>query len=403
VPRKPTPPALFMVLAMPSGIMVTGVIGTVIGFLLRQDGVPVPRISQIISLLLLPGSLFFLWSPVTDFGLRRKHWFLLAAAIGATALFAAFNVAHLGSRSAVVLLMIAAGVCVLTRACDGGLMSSVVAEEQKTRVSGFHNSGVLFAGALGGAGILILAQHWSRPAVGASAALCVVLPALAVLRVDEGRPIKHPGGLVQRLRLMGKEFQSTMLCWKALPAILLLVAPLGSGAAISLLPSIAKDYGVSGSQVAWINGVSGSLLMAAGALLMGLLPLKVDVRIAFSATALINQTTLGILLLGHPRPITYLCGTLLFLLTIGATWALVTAVILKVMGPAGASGGTRFALLQSVATSAVASMAWIDGLGYKYFGPEGLPGIDMTVGGLSAVGFLVWFWWDGQRRREVHS
>jgi hypothetical protein len=56
-----------------------------------------------------------------------------------------------------------------------------------------------------------------------------------------------------------------------------------------------------------------------------------------------------------------------------------------------------------VATSAVASMAWIDGLGYKYFGPEGLPGIDMTVGGLSAVGFLVWFWWDGQRRREVHS
>lgn len=173
MPRKPTHPALFMVLAMPNGIMMTGLIGTVIGFLLRQDGVPVPRISQIISLLLLPGSLFFLGSPVTDFGLRRKHWFLLAAAIGATALFAAFNVAHLGSPHAMVLLLLAAGVCVLTRACDGGLMSSVVAEEQKTRVSGFHNSGVLFAGALGGAGILVLAQHWSRPAVGAVAALCV--------------------------------------------------------------------------------------------------------------------------------------------------------------------------------------------------------------------------------------
>ena len=397
MPGKPTHPALFMVLAMPHGIMTTGLIGTVVGFLLRQDGVPVPRISQIISILLLPGSLFFLWSPVTDFGLRRKHWFLLAAAIGATALFAAFNVARLGSRSAIVLLLLAAGVCVLTRACDGGLMSSVVAEEHKTRVSGFHNSGVLFAGALGGAGILILAQHWSRPAVGAVAALCVVIPALGVLRVDEGRPIEHPGGLAERLRLMGTEFQSTFFRWKTLPAILLLVAPLGSGAAISLLPSIARDYGVSGSQVAWINGVSGSLLMVAGAFLMGLLPLKVDVRIAFSATALLNQMTLGILLLGHPRPITYLCGTLLFLFTIGATWALVTAVILKVMGPAGASGGTRYALLQSVATSAVASMAWIDGLGYKYFGPEGLPGIDMTVGGLSAVAFLAWFWWDGRR------
>jgi hypothetical protein len=74
MPGKPTHPALFMVLAMPHGIMTTGLIGTVVGFLLRQDGVPVPRISQIISILLLPGSLFFLWSPVTDFGLRRKHW-----------------------------------------------------------------------------------------------------------------------------------------------------------------------------------------------------------------------------------------------------------------------------------------------------------------------------------------
>ena len=157
--QKTHAPGAFHGPSMPHGIMMTGMIGTVIGFLLRQDGVPVPRISQIIALLLLPGSLFFLWSPVTDFGLRRKHWFLLAAAIGATALFAAFHVAHLGSRSATVLLLLAAGVCVLTRACDGGLMSSVVAEEQKTRVSGFHNSGVLFAGALGGAGILVLAQH----------------------------------------------------------------------------------------------------------------------------------------------------------------------------------------------------------------------------------------------------
>ena len=51
---------------------------------------------------------------------------------------------------------------------------------------------------------------------------------------------------------------------------------------------------MSGGQVAWINGVGGSLLMAVGAFLMGMLPLKVDVRIAFCVTALLNQLTLSI-------------------------------------------------------------------------------------------------------------
>jgi PAT family beta-lactamase induction signal transducer AmpG len=397
MPPKPTHPALFALLAIPNGVMINGVLGPLVGFLLRQDGVPVPRIASIVALLLLPGTLFFLWSPVSDFWLRRKHWFVLSAAIAAAALIMAFAVKHLDSRPALSLLFAAAIVCVLTRACDGGLMSTVVAEHHKTRVAGFSQAGSLSAGALGGAGLLLLAQRWSRPAVGIVAALLVLVPALSVLRVDEPRPLAYPGGLTQRFRVMGREFNHTFLRWSALPAILLLIGPLASGAAIPLLPSIAKDYGVSGTQVAWFNGVGGSLLMAAGAVIMGFLPLKFDVRIAFALAALVNQMTLAIFLLGPPRPATYLCGTLLFLFTIGGAWALVTAVILKALGPAGASGGTRFSLLQSMATASFASMAWIDGRGYKYFGPKGLPGIDLLVGGGATVAFLAWFWWDARR------
>ena len=400
MPSRPTPPALFALLAIPSGVMVNGIAGPLVAFLLRQEGVPVPRIASIVALLLLPGTLFFLWSPLSDFWLRRKHWFVLSAAIAASALVAAFTVDHLSSRPAISLLLFACVVCVLCRACDGGLMGTVVAEHHKTRVAGYNNAGSLCAGALGGAGLLLLAQHLPRPALGVVAALLLLIPALFVLLVDEPRPIAHAGGPALRLRLMAREFNATFLRWRNLPSILLLLSPIASGAAIPLLPSIARDYGVTGAQVALFNGVGGSLLMAAGALLMGLLPLKVDVRIAFALAALINQATLAIFLIGPPRPTIYLCGTLLFLFTVGGAWAMVTAVILKVLGPAGASGGTRFSLLQSAATGSFALMAWVDGRGYKHFGPRGLPGIDLVIGGGCSLLFLAWFWWDARRAQR---
>jgi hypothetical protein len=65
---------------------------------------------------------------------------------------------------------------------------------------------------------------------------------------------------------MGREFKKTFLRLSALPAVLLLVSPLGSGGAIGILSSIAKDYGVSANQVAWTNGLMGGVLTLAGAI-----------------------------------------------------------------------------------------------------------------------------------------
>ena len=76
-PRAPAP-WLFAILNVPHAVVTGGVSGTLFSFLLRQQGVAPHAIANQRALLLLPGSLFFLWSPVTDFLLRRKTWLLLA-------------------------------------------------------------------------------------------------------------------------------------------------------------------------------------------------------------------------------------------------------------------------------------------------------------------------------------
>ena len=403
--RKSPPPLLFGFLTLPYGLVMNGILGTVISFLLRAEGVGVPRISQIVAIVGLPGMLYFLWSPLTDFWLKRKNWLVLSAALSAGTLFAAFSVKDLGGTKAVVLLFVAAMFAMLTSACLGGLMGTVVPEEEKTTVSSYYQAGSLCAGALGGGGLLWLSQHlgWGRVRVAAVAAFFIAVPAMTAWLIDEPDVTAHVGGGLLRVKAMGKEFAATFFRWRSLPALLLLAAPAGSGAAINLLGGLAKDYGVNADQVAWVNGLASAILTAAGAMLVVLLPKRLDARIGYPAAGLLNAACLLVLVMGKLSPATYIVGAVLYMFSIGAAYALFTALVLQVMGDAGASGGSRYALLVSLGNFPVAYMAWVDGLGYKWWGPRGLPGIDMALSGGIAILFLIWFAFKGHggEAREV--
>src|ERR1039458_3255508 len=74
-------PWLFALLIAPSAVLANGVIqGGVLAYLMRQQGIGIERISHIIGLLSLPTMIYFLWSPATDFLVRRRTWLLLGAA-----------------------------------------------------------------------------------------------------------------------------------------------------------------------------------------------------------------------------------------------------------------------------------------------------------------------------------
>ncbi len=263
--RRAPAPWLFAILNAPHAVVTGGVSGTLLSFLLRQQGVAPHAIANQRALLLLPATLFFLWSPVTDFLLRRKTWLLISTAASSLTLMLALESGSYASKSAVTLLWTSSCLILLASAAMGGLVALLMRQEQKTRVGCFLQAGNLAGGALSGGGLLLLATHFSKMTLGLAAGALTFLPALPVLLFDEPPVAKRGVSFAEEMLVMGREFKKTFLRLSALPAVLLLVSPLGSGGAIGILSSIAKDYGVSGNQVAWTNGLMGGVLTFAGA------------------------------------------------------------------------------------------------------------------------------------------
>jgi hypothetical protein len=137
--------------------------------------------------------------------------------------------------------------------------------------------------------------------------------------------------------------------------------------------------------------------MAAGAALISLIKLPEDIRPVYAGLGLVNALTLGILLVGHPRPVTYLASVVLYMVSVGACYGVFTALVLKLLGASGKSGGSRYAIAVSIGNAPIFYMTVVDGLGARWFGVKGLPGADMVVSGGLAVVALVWFWWERQR------
>ena len=381
---RPERPWLFNFLIAPEAVISIGLIDGALSFLLRNEGVNPARAASIVGLLTLPHAVYFLWGPITDFFLQRRTWVMFGAAMASLALLLAFHQPRLSSTAGVALLFMTACLGVLVAAACGGMMGTLRSEINRRRAGSFYQSGSL---AFGGIAVFIVAylEHLSTPALGWILTAMIVLPSLSALLVP---PQQNPetGSARESARRIWAEFKATFLRREAIPYTLLITFPACSGAMIGLLPELARDYGISAAQVAWINGLAGALLTAAGALVAALVPVRVRAPIAYIIAGLVNAGTLAILALGPLRPAVYLTGTVLFLFCVGACYAFFTGVALEFLGRSGKSGSARYAIINSCGNLPVAYMSWVDGRGYAHWGPRAMPGIDAI---LSTAGALI--------------
>jgi MFS transporter, PAT family, beta-lactamase induction signal transducer AmpG len=218
----------------------------------------------------------------------------------------------------------------------------------------------------------------------------IALPALAALAKPEERKAQTHGAS-ETLARIWREFKSTFLRWQAIPYTLAITFPMGSGALIGLLPGLAADYRMSGQQVAWINGLGGALLMAVGALSASLISTRVRAPVAYLLVCLTNALSTTVLWLGPQRPMIYIAGVVLYLFTIGAAYALFTAVVLEFLGSSGRSGSSRYAIINSLGNLPVAYMSFLDGRAYAHWGPRGEPAADAVLSAAGATLLLVYF------------
>jgi len=378
-------PWLFAFLIAPDAVISLGLASGALTFLLRNEGVMPDRAASIAALIALPHAIYFLWGPVTDFWIRRRTWLMIAAVAAAVTLVVAFHQRTLATAWAVRLLFLGACFGVVVAAACGGMMGTLTSETNKRRASSFYQAGSLAIGAVAVFLLLSNAERFSLSALGWMVAALIVAPALFALAAPPQSMVREHGAWETVVRV-GREFKSTFLRWEAIPYTLMIVSPCASGAMIGLLPELARDFGVSGAQVAWINGVGGALLTTAGALSASLIPIRVRAPIAYFLAGLANAATLALLSLGPQRPAIYLASTVLYLFSIGAGYALFTCVVLDFLGGSGKSGSARYTIINSLGNVSVVYMTWLDGRGYALWGPRGMPGIDALV---SAVVILI--------------
>jgi PAT family beta-lactamase induction signal transducer AmpG len=348
------------------------------------------RGASIISLLNLPQTIYFLWSPITDFWIRRRTWLMLAATTGAIGLAIVFQIPNLASPPAVIMLFLSACFAQLVVAACGGIMGSLRSEAVRRRASSFYQAGSLAFGAVGIYVVASLAERMNQGHLGWIIAAMIALPSLAALAAPKQDVItaESAGEIFKRI---GSEFKTTFFRWKAVPYIALVMFPMGSGAAIGLLPGLAADYHVSGQQVAWMNGLAGTALTALGALAANLIPVRVRASVGYLLVCLVNEVTLAVLWLAPLRPSTYFIGATLYLFTIGTCYAMFTAVVLEFLGDSGKSGSSRYSIINSMGNVPVAYMIAVDGLGYGRWGTRGLPAADAVVGMVGGAILLAHF------------
>jgi PAT family beta-lactamase induction signal transducer AmpG len=395
-------PWVFGLLPAPIAVLSNGIIQGVLSFLMRRQGVSVERIAGIVSLLILPQTIYFLWSPVTDFVMRRRSWLMLGASGAGLLMALAFHAKRLASPSAVAVMFLSACCGQLVVSSCGGMMGTLHRERSRRVASGFYQGSSLGFGGLAVFVLAMLVARMGQGALGWVAAALIAVPSLAALAAPHQEEIKDDG-LGKTMGRVWEEFKTTFLCWRAVPYTLMMVFPQASGSAIGLLPGVAQDYGVNGSHMAWMNGLAGALLMAAGSLSATLIPARMRASVGYMTVSLVNAATLGVLWLGPLTPTTYYVGVTLYLFTIGAAYAMFTAVVLEFLGVSGKSGSGRYSIINSLGNIPVAYMVVMDGWGDKVWGTRGLAGTEAVASAVGAGVLLAWFLTKGRESEGRES
>jgi MFS transporter, PAT family, beta-lactamase induction signal transducer AmpG len=200
------------------------------------------------------------------------------------------------------------------------------------------------------------------------------LPSIAALAIHEPRagsvPLKESAR--EMLRELGAMFRSR----RGLIGFAFFLSPMGAAAAMNLFSGIAVDYHASDQTVVWINGFAGGLLTAAGSLAGGWLCDRIDRRLAYAVAAILSAVCSAGMLLAPLTERTFAAGVSLYLFSAGIAYGAFSALELEVIGAAGRSAGTQHTLFTASANLPVVYMTWLDGQGYKRFGPRGLLGTD---------------------------
>ena len=382
-PVRAVHPFLFLVLFIPFGA-VPGFLTVALAYDLSKKGISTSDIAIVVGLSYISLIFKWLWAPLVDTLLTRKIWYVGSTVVCALGLWLAGRSAmgdHPSLTMISIMLTISNFTATLLAMAVESLMAATVPDHQRGRAGGWSQAGNLGGQGIGGGLSLWLIQSrgFSDAASGGALGLLCVLCCLALLWVDDSRPLLKVEGHVDvaaHLGFAGSVAAIVDDLWDLLGsrlgalALLICLLPIGTGAAQNLWSPIAAEWHASADVVAFVTGAMSGVISALGCLAGGWLCDRIDRKTAYCAFGFLLVLTAVGMALGPRSSDQYIFWTSVYAFVVGLCYAAYCAVVLEAIGNTAAA--TKFSFLSSVSNAPIMLMTFVDGYAQSHLGTNGM-------------------------------
>jgi len=408
--RHATHPFLFLVLFVPFGA-VPGFLTVALAFDLSKKGISTSDIAVVVGLSYIALIFKWLWAPLVDTLLTRKIWYVGSTVVCAIGLWLAGRAA-MGEHPSLTMISIALTISnftstLLAMAVES-LMAATVPDGLRGQAGGWSQAGNLGGQGLGGGLSLWLIQTYglSDAASGAALGALCVLCCLALLWVDDSRPLLKVDGHVEaaghlglwgNLKAIGVDLWDLLRSRVGVLALLICLLPIGSGAAQNLWSPIAEEWHASANVVAFVTGAMSGLISALGCLAGGWLCDRMDRKMAYCAFGFLLVLAAAGMALCPRTSNQYIFWTSAYAFVVGLCYAAYCAVVLEAIGNTAAA--TKFSFLSAVSNAPIMLMTFVDGYAQSHLGTKGMLWADAACGVAGIAVFATVF--GGTRRKAA--
>jgi MFS family permease len=397
-PRQYTHPFVFLLLIIPFGAA-SGFLGVTIAYLLNKAGVDPATIALLLGLSYIPQTFKFLYAPLVDLTLTRKQWFIMASigsAIG-IALLGAIPATEQGLPWLRVLVVVSNFSTAFLSMAVESLMAYNTAPSELGRTAGWFQAGNLGGSGLGGGLALVIAENtayaWLPGVV--LGAICLAT-GVAILYTTEPEPhmpeLSNPKD--QDMHPIFRAIKQVFLdLWQVASSrtgylgLMICFLPIGSGAASSMFPQFAKEWGASANDVAATSGALSGLLSAFGCIVGGFLCDRMDRKLAYALFGLIMSICAALMALAPHNLTMYYVFVLSYGFITGLCYASFTAVTLEAIGTGAAA--TKYSIFASLSNTPIAYMIILNGNSYKEWDSNAGLYTDAAMGVAGILVFLI--------------
>jgi MFS family permease len=402
-PRHYTHPLVFLLLVIPFGAA-SGFLGVTIVYLLGRAGVDPVTIAVLTGLSFLPHTFKFLYAPLVDLTLKRKQWYVMACITSALgiALLGMVPATEAGLPWLRILVVVGNVATAFLSMAVESLMAYNTAPGELGRTAGWFQAGNLGGSGLGGGLALVIAENTTLTWLpGVVLAIVCLLAGLAIFYTTEPEPHlpqladEVPGAATSlNSNPVGRAIRRVFLdLWQVARSrmgylgLLICFLPIGSGAAGSLFPLFATEWGASAGDVAATSGALSGLLAALGCMVGGHFCDRMDRKLAYAVFGLL-MSVCAVLMAWAPHTLTmYYVFVLAYGFISGLCFASFTAVTLEAIGKGAAA--TKYSIFASLSNTPIAYMGILNSHFYEQSGSKAGLYSDAAMGVAGVMVFLL--------------